>query len=276
MKHVLSAIPRRIIQTAGSRELPLLAQASVANLKLLNPDFEYCFFDDAQVSAFIDERFPQYRATFDQFPHNIQRYDFFRYLAVYALGGFYFDTDVFLARGLAPLLGCASVFPFEELTLMSHLRKLGIDWELGNYAFGAQAGHPFLKALIDSCVRAQKNPASVEPMMQGIPGPFRGQFAVTNSTGPGMVTRAFVENPALRKTVSVMFPRDVCDEDSWHQFGDYGVHLMAGSWRGNSGFIRSRLALQWEKRQRAKFLKDSKKLGAIRPGEWLSIEPGNI
>ena len=42
------------------------------------------------------------------------------------------------------------MFPFECLTLSRYLRERhGIDWQIGNYAFGATKGHPFLKAVID-------------------------------------------------------------------------------------------------------------------------------
>src|SRR5882757_9673989 len=139
-------IPPRIIQTAKSRDLPLMAQAAAANLKCLNPDFEYRLFDDADVSAFVQGEFPQYLKVFQSFPYRIQKYDFFRYLAVFHLGGFYFDTDVFLARGLEELRVHSCVFPFEELTINRWLRREhGLDWEIGNYAFGATPGHPFLK-----------------------------------------------------------------------------------------------------------------------------------
>src|SRR6187455_954640 len=94
-------IPARIIQTGKHRDLPLVAQAAVSNLKCLNPGFEYLFFDDADVTAFIRQEFPEYQELFASFPFRIQKYDFFRYLAVFRLGGFYFDTDVFLARGLS-------------------------------------------------------------------------------------------------------------------------------------------------------------------------------
>src|SRR5215468_1272688 len=110
-------IPRRIVQTDKSADLPLLAKAATSNLRLLNPDFEYLFFDDLQVEEFIDAEFPQYRAVFDSFSPRIQRYDFFRYLAIYRFGGFYFDTDVFLASGIQDLLEFSCVFPFEHLTI---------------------------------------------------------------------------------------------------------------------------------------------------------------
>lgn len=163
-------IPKRIIQTGKSREQPLRNQAMTANLKLLNPDFEYLFFDDEGVQTLIDREFPQYRDVFESFRAPIQKYDFFRYLAVFHYGGFYFDLDILLATGLSSLLHHSCVFSFEGLTLSQFLRQhYGMDWEIGNYAFGAAPGHPFLRALIDNCVRAQRDPDWVKPMMRGVP-----------------------------------------------------------------------------------------------------------
>ncbi|TKB63306.1 MAG: hypothetical protein E8D47_12905, partial [Nitrospira sp.] len=63
-----SGIPKRIIQTNKSLDLPLLERAAVANIKLLNPDFEYLFFDDRQVEEFIEKEFPEYQSVFHSFP----------------------------------------------------------------------------------------------------------------------------------------------------------------------------------------------------------------
>src|SRR5712672_3571230 len=156
-------IPKRIIQfwCTGNRpakSLPLAAKAAVASLKCLNPDFEYLFFDDEKVREFVQNEFPEYRSVFDSFGLDVQRYDFFRYLAIFRLGGFYFDLDVFLAQGLEKLLSHDCVFPFEELTLNRFLRsEYNMDWEVGNYAFGAAANHPFIGAIIENCVRAQRD-----------------------------------------------------------------------------------------------------------------------
>jgi mannosyltransferase OCH1-like enzyme len=78
---VTLGIPKRIIQTGKSRDLPLLARAAVTNLRLLNPDYEYMFFDDRQVEEFVDAEFPDFRSVMDSFPRRIQRFDLFRYLA---------------------------------------------------------------------------------------------------------------------------------------------------------------------------------------------------
>jgi hypothetical protein len=269
-----SPIPNRIIQTGKRRELPLLEQAAVANLKALNPGFDYIYFDDADVEAFIRTEFPGYRSTFERFRHRIQRYDFFRYLAVYRLGGYYFDLDVFFARGIAGLAACGCVFPFEELTLNSFLRdRYGLDWEVGNYGFGAAAGHPFLWAVIENCVRAQSDPAWVAPMLNGFPRPFQDEFYVLSSTGPGLVTRTLAERPDLARSVSVLFPPDVCDSSAWHQFGDYGVHLMQASWRPRGNFLKRRLAQLWENRTRRRLLVESRKAGPGRTVPGAEMAP---
>jgi inositol phosphorylceramide mannosyltransferase catalytic subunit len=258
-------IPRRIIQTDKSADLPLLAKAATTNLRLLNPDFEYLFFDDAQVEEFIDAEFPQYRPVFDSFSVRIQRYDFFRYLAVYRFGGFYFDTDVFLASSVEDLLRFGCVFPFEELTLHSFLRtEYGMDWEIGNYAFGAAPGHPFLEAIVKNCVRAQRHPEWAEAMMKSIPRMFRREFFVFDTTGPGLVSRTLAEYPDGCDRVKVLFPEDVCNPDSWHCFGTYGVHLQGGTWRNPKGLVHRRLHRLWESTTRKALLKESLKRGGKR------------
>jgi hypothetical protein len=259
------SIPKLIIQTGKSRHLPLLAQAAVGTLRLHNPDYEWLFFDDQDVERFIDEHFPQHRALFDAFPYRIQKYDFFRYLAVYHHGGFYFDLDIFLARGLDDLLGHGCVFPFEELSLHRHLIEgHGMDWEIGNYAFGAAPGHPFLRAIIDNCVRAQQDPAWPVPMWRSIPKLFRREFYVLDTTGPGLVSRTLAEYGDAQAHVKVLFPPDVCDEQHWHQFGNYGVHLQEGGWRSQKSFWRRKLGSWWETRVRRDHLEAARRRGPTR------------
>lgn len=255
-------IPPRIIQTARSRDLPPLARAAQQNLRLLHPDWEYLFFDDADVLRFIAAEFPQYRIVFDSFPHNIQRFDFFRYLAVLRHGGFYFDLDVFLAENLHELLSHRSVFPFEELSINRFLHEEhGLHFELGNYAFAAAPRHPFLELIVENCVRAQKDPAWTDPMFRGIPKPFRAGFDVLHTTGPGLVTRTYAAaGSAVADDVTVIHPSvpvgrklqvDLTDASTWHQFGRFGVHAMAASWRPRQNFLLRKASLFWETRQRA-------------------------
>jgi len=259
------SIPRRIIQTGKQASLPLFNRAIMANIRLLNPDYEYIYFDNAAVDQFINSKFPEYRNVFDSFQAPIQRYDFFRYLAIFHYGGFYFDLDVLLASGLDDLLDHGCVFPFEGLTLSDYLLDThDVDWEIGNYGFGATAGHPFLRALIENCVRAQRDPSWVKPMMSGSPSLLKSEYLVLNSTGPGLVTRTLVENPDIAKTISVLFPENVCDALNWNRFGEFGIHLMDGSWRMKTGFLRRRLANYMESLKMKQVLKQSRKRGKSR------------
>lgn len=269
-------IPKRIIQTAKNRSLPLVAAAAAKNMRLLHPDWEYCLFDDNDVRQFIKKEFPEHEATFDGFPYPIQRFDFFRYLAVYRLGGFYFDLDVFLAHRLDPLLDSESVFPFEELTMNEFLReKHHLDWQLGNYAFGAAPGDPFLGAVIKNCVRALKEPAWAAEMMFRIPAWMQMQYRIPMATGPGVLSRTFAENTELQSKVTILFPHDVRDLKAWHQFGDFGPHMMQGSWRPPYGVLRTRIMRFWETRKCRQLFEISGASGPARPGPWRSKFPEN-
>src|SRR5215831_2217113 len=249
-------IPKRIIQTDKSRNLPVLQKAAVAGIRLNNPDFEYVFFDDLEVETFIDRHFPEYRDVLNSFPFAIQKYDFFRYVAVYKLGGFYFDTDMLLATGLTDLLDCGCVFPFERLTWSDYLRETyGMDWEIGNYAFGAAPGHPFLSAIIQNCVRAQRDQKWADAMTRSLPYPLRQELVVIYTTGPGLVSRTLAEYPDAVNQVKILFPENVCDKKCWSLFGNYGVHLGGGSWRIQHSLLRRRLAGVFGRRNEQRAIK---------------------
>ncbi|HEU0209500.1 MAG TPA: glycosyltransferase [Candidatus Udaeobacter sp.] len=259
------SIPGRIIQTSKTRELQPLAKAAATNLKLLHPDWEYLFFTDADIKHFIDDEFSQYRATFDAFTEPIQRVDFFRYLAVFRLGGFYFDLDVLLSRPLTDLLEYDCVFPFEELTLNRFLRRrYNMDWEVGNFAFGAAPGNAFLGAVIQNCIRAQTDHEWLDPMMRGVHSLLRTDYHVFNTTGPGLVSRTFAEQTTLATNVNVLFPNNVCDRSNWHQFGDYGIHMMDGSWHTGGNSLWRRVARKIDAFSRARLLSESRRLGPVR------------
>jgi hypothetical protein len=250
---MLTKIPKRIIQTAKTMDLSVLEKACAVNLRSLNPDFEYLFFDDEKVKAFIYQEFPNYCDVFESFRVPIQRYDFFRYLAIYRYGGFYFDFDVFLSSSLSSLLDRGCVFPFEAPTLSRFFKKqYSMNWEIGNYAFGAAPEHPFIQAVIENCVKAQKDPKWVDPMMREIPRLLRDDYYVLITTGPRLVSRTLCENPRLAEMISILLPDDIYDSCNWEHFGRYGVHLRVGSWRRKERLFRNiywKLWVSWTKRR---------------------------
>ena len=264
-------IPRTIIQTGPRRDLSLLRRAVVTNIRSLHPDFEYRFFDDGDVDRFMSLEFPQYRPVFDAFTFPIQRYDFFRYLAVYRFGGFYLDLDVLLASSLSAFLDHGCVLPFDDLTISPFLRQQHrMDWTIGNYAFGAAPGHPFLWALIQNCIRAQHDVRWVRASLRGIPRLCRDDFVVLNTTGPLMMSRTLAENAPLSHDVTILFPDDVRDPATWHNFGHVGIHLMEGSWRRRQTGLHRRLRILWEGRLFRRSMRASAALG---PTRWHTQRP---
>jgi hypothetical protein len=145
------------------------------------------------------------------------------------------------------------VFPFEEQTMYDFMRlEHRMDWDLANYAFGAEAGHPFIEAIIENCVRSLRDGVWFEKMMRNIPGYCRSQYLAPASTGPGVVSRTLAERADLASRVTILFPNDVRRRADWHCFGDFGVHLMRASWRPKDGWVRARLMRFWERRQLAR------------------------
>lgn len=225
-------IPKRIIQKGRGRGDTPLHRAVEANLRSLNPDYEYLFFDNDSADAFVSVNFPEHLPLMRSFPEQIQKWDFFRYLAVLHYGGFYFDTDFLLSEPLDDLLNLGCVFTFEKIAINRFLlERFGLTWELANYAFGASPQHPFLAAIVSNCVRASKDAAWVNDMVSKLPWIFQKEARVLCSTGPGLVTRTYAEDPLLANTVHVLSPGKIYDNTSWFQFGSKGVHLMESSWR---------------------------------------------
>ncbi len=240
-------IPRRIIQTWKRLPLPPLFRAASVNLKLLNPEFEYLFFDDAHVDTFVREKFPEFTDVFHAFGSRIQQMDFFRYLAVYHYGGFYFDLDVLLFEKLESLLRFACVFPFERIGISWYFkRRYKMHWDVGNYAFAAQSGHPFLEKIIENCCRAQKDPDSVRPILRSMPAIFRKNSSILCTTGPMLVTKTYAENPQLHSSIEILRPEDICDRRNWNKFGAYGLHLRNGSWRPRGSYVRKLYWMIWK------------------------------
>jgi hypothetical protein len=101
-------------------------------------------------------------------------------------------------------------------------------------------------------------------MMQGVPRAIREFLVAPFTTGPGMVSRTLAENPHLAKDVTVLFPEDVRSERTWHQFGNFGIHLQQGAWRSSHCYVRRRLANLWESWMRRRLHRESRARGKSR------------
>ena len=102
-------------------------------------------------------------------------------------------------------------------------------WMVGQYAFGAEARHPFIGAILERLVART---ASFEADQCSL-------NQVLHSTGPDLVTDCYYHSPDPWKTVTMLAgeadPEDgevpVTGEGTWHRFGKYGRHLLNGGWK---------------------------------------------
>jgi len=226
-------IPKRIIQVwfdkeaksgVVSRKYPNIFDKYVDSVQSMNPEYEYMFFDMSQAEAFLKEYYPNYYATYLRLPVFIQKIDFFRYVAIYHYGGFYLDLDV---RALKPfddaLISHKAVFPIDEYVLAEYqtdkrfrrFRKNGVDFLPGQYAFGAIAGHGFLKRLID---KIHKNIDAYERLV------LPGEKYVYSTTGPDFVADEYMDY-AEKEDIFIL------DNGNRQMFGDYGKHDCIGTWK---------------------------------------------
>jgi mannosyltransferase OCH1-like enzyme len=227
-------IPKRIIQVwfdkypknpqPNSQKYPPKFEKYVETVKQMNPDYEYMFFDKDQAEHFLQKHYPHYYSTYLRLPVFIQKIDFFRYVAIYHYGGFYMDLDI---QSLLPLdetiIHHKAVFPVDEYVIAEaqHMKRFrrfhknGIDFLLGQYAFGAVAGHAFIKRLVD---KIHENIDAYERLMQP------GEQYVYSTTGPDFVADEYMDFTEKEDIF-------ILDNGKRQMFGEYGKHDYVGTWK---------------------------------------------
>lgn len=152
-------IPHIIHQTYFTKtELPPPLQANIQRIQQLNPAWEYRLYDDADIEAFIRQRYGQDILNIYQCidpAYGAARADLFRYLLIYAEGGVYLDMKSTITRPLNEVL-----LPDDRYILSKwdddnyygwglHPELAGIErGEFQQWHVIAVAGHPFLLAVI--------------------------------------------------------------------------------------------------------------------------------
>lgn len=86
-------IPKIIMQTWKTSELPDKWKATQTSIRKYMPDWKYVLMTDDMNRQFISEKFPDFLEYFDGFKYPIQRADAIRYAWLYTYGGLYLDCD---------------------------------------------------------------------------------------------------------------------------------------------------------------------------------------
>lgn len=161
-------IPKIIHQTSGRKELPLVLRESIAELRALNPGWNYRYYNDDAVADYIRDHFPQHYPIYQRInpKYGAARADLFRYLLMYREGGVYLDIKSTFTQPLDRILKS------EDRYLLSHWTNgPGTQHELwGTYPEIANPrgefqqcfivcapGHAFLKAVIEQVTQNIRN-----------------------------------------------------------------------------------------------------------------------
>jgi len=208
-----------IIQTWKSNEIPSHYINFIQKIRQLNPSANHLFFTDSDIIRFIKDKMPEYYETFINLKYKIQQIDFFRYLAVYHYGGVYLDLDTDINLPFDDLDTSVCNFPIE-------IRNQTDDsFLLGNYAFYAPKGDPFIKHIIDNIYDPPISKEEIE-FAQDNHTDNKEHVYVYYTTGPELVTRAYWSYED-RNSIKLLEP------EPYHNdcFGKYGRHCSYGSWK---------------------------------------------
>jgi len=221
-----NTIPKIIIQTWKTKVIPDKYKEDVASVKKYNSDYQYIFFSDDDIENFLKENYPEYYETYSKLPVKIQKIDFFRYIAVYHYGGFYFDLDITGMYPLKELLDYECVFPVDQnipknkcnRRRLKKYCKANMDILLGQYAFGARQYNPFIKLLIDTIHN------NIDKYVKNYKKNGHTLQYVYSSTGPDFVTDVYMDYDDKESIHILKF-------DIAQYFGKYAKHNHLGTWK---------------------------------------------
>jgi hypothetical protein len=124
-----------------------------------NEKYEHLVFTNAEQSDWVKTHYPRIHPHYTQFKYDIHRCDFFRFLAVYHYGGFYFDSDVEVMQDLEKwytyaqtngsdinmLVGIEADTPVQDQAKRPTWRPQ----QLSSWTFASVARHPVMEYLLE-------------------------------------------------------------------------------------------------------------------------------
>jgi len=225
-------IPKIIIQTWKTNDIPEKYHSSIESVKKINKGFEYLYFTDDDIDTFLKNSYPEYYETYLKLPVVIQKIDFFRYIAVYHYGGFYYDLDMIALYPLDELLNYKCIFPIDEFIYKERCSNVRfqyfcnkkMEFLLGQYAFGARKNDPFIKMLIDGIHNNIDSYIALNNKVKLINDKKTNFNYIYKTTGPDYVTNMYYHYKNKNDIHILIF-------DKSQYFGKYAKHNCYGTWK---------------------------------------------
>ena len=219
-------IPKIIIQTWKTNLVPQKYKEDIKSIRKYNKDYKFLFFTDDNIDYFLKKEYPEYFVSYNKLPVKIQKIDYFRYIAVYHYGGFYFDLDMTGMYPLDELLNYECIFPVDQnitqdkcntIRLTKYCNK-NMPILLGQYAFAAKPHNEFIKLLIDTIHN------NVDKYIESYKKNGNNHQYVYSSTGPEYVTDVYMDYNKKDNIHILEFNRA-------QFFGKYAKHNHYGTWK---------------------------------------------
>jgi inositol phosphorylceramide mannosyltransferase catalytic subunit len=182
-------IPRNIFQTCRCKQgLHAVIRENVDFLKRNNPGWRYCLYDDEEILDFIGSNYE--KRIGDAYlrinpAYGAARSDYFRYLLLYKLGGLYLDIKSSACKPLDSVIRPDDAFLLSRWKCANGKHSAhGIDDEYQQWFIASEAGHPFLRAVINLVT---ENILAYRPFANGV-----GRIGVLATTGPIAYSKAIL------------------------------------------------------------------------------------
>lgn len=220
------SIPKIIMQTWKTQNVPLHWRASQESIRCQMPDWQYVLMTDKDNREFVKKHFPDFLPYYDRFEYPIQRADAVRYCWLAINGGIYMDLDIELLKPLDPLfISDNDVYLVSSGNLSSSITN------------SFMASKPGVKLWYD-VIEEMKKPVSWWAIGK--------HWKVMNSTGPLMLNRVVKRGDAVYATLPTrtVMPCSVCD-DVCMQPDAYVRPLPGQSWCAFDSMLYNFLLCRW-------------------------------
>ena len=190
-------IPKIIMQTWKTKDIPEKWLPSVKSIQKYMPDWKHILMTDEGNRNFVQEHFPHFLSYFDSFEYPIQRADAIRYMWLYVHGGIYMDLDIELQMDLSSFFTSGSDLYFVlEGTFNAHTT---------NCFMASTPRHPFWLEMIE---------AMKDPYPWYVP---TKHFRVMLTTGPmrlnGLLKKRKGKHSFTILPTSLFSSCSICDKD---------------------------------------------------------------
>jgi len=187
---IFSLIPKNLWQTYKTKTLPKPAFDAQQTWLNLNPDYSYFLFDDADIEAYIQKRWPRnFLSLYHDIPIGAMKADLWRYLILTTEGGVYSDIDSICIQPMQNWLPDLRTSNRNVLLLdLDVNEKWFCQWTIA-----ATPHHPAMQYVCNYVLQKWKKNG-------GFPKKKDGSIRVLHATGPAIFTSAikrYLDEPDL-------------------------------------------------------------------------------